>query len=432
MKLKVWLTAVLIPLTAYVVAAQPSSAPPPPAVPPPATSVEPTAAAPSVTTPVTTTTTNSTAATKAKKKKAKKVAKATKTTKAKTAAAKETPAKSRSVIVLNPPVMASVKCEVLDVRGQGSFAGEVIGHVKKGDTVTVLEEITLSHAHSGEPAQWSRILMPTNIGAWVAGQFISSENKTVRVKKVNLRSGPGENYSVVGGLEKGTAIEEIGRKSGWIKIASPTNAFAFVASEYLEPKSGELAANSAPPTVPTPAPQTAPQPSVPTPPQPVQSAPVVVNVPPPEPTPAAPKAVESTPAPPSPSGNGLSAPAPTPASQADQELAASHPTPPPTVAPKAEASVPATGPAPMAADDGTPRVVTREGYVKRSYNIQSPTAFALHDIKTGEVIEFLEPPPRSKFKAFLGTRVRATGAEYFDARWPRTPILKVELVNLMP
>ncbi len=102
---------------------------------------------------------------------------------------KTTPVKKN--VVLNPPVTAIVKCDVLDVRGQGSFTGEVITHVKKGESVTVLEETTLDHVHPNEPAQWSRIVLPTNTPVWVDADFIEPESKAVRVKKVNVRGGPG-------------------------------------------------------------------------------------------------------------------------------------------------------------------------------------------------------------------------------------------------
>jgi hypothetical protein len=71
--------------------------------------------------------------------------------------------------------------------------------------------------------------------------------------------------------------------------------------------------------------------------------------------------------------------------------------------------------------------------VHRAYNIQAPTGYELHDIKTGELIDYLQPPPaQKKFKAFVGTRVRITGTEFLDANWPRTPVLRIETVDLMP
>ena len=146
----------------------------------------------------------------------------------------KTTSATNNVVVIDPPVTATVKCDVLDVRGQGSFAGEVITHVKKGDSVLVSEEITLAHAHAGEPQQWSRIAMPTNASLWVNADYIDPDTNTVRVKKVNVRGGPGENYSVVAQLDKGSVVKVLDKKEGWLQIEAPTNAYAFVASEYLE------------------------------------------------------------------------------------------------------------------------------------------------------------------------------------------------------
>lgn len=397
MKLNAWLITFLTPLVALTVVAQTPPAPPPAVPPPPAvTATEP---AP---TPVAPTATTNAAAKPAKKAKAK--AKAKHKESAAKETAKKAEAKPSGVIVLNPPVTATVKADVLDVRGQGSFVGEVIGHVKKGDTVTVVEEITHVHAQSGEPKQWSKIVMPTNIHVWLSGQFVDS-NKTVRVKKINLRGGPGENYSVVGSLEKGASVDEIKRKAGWVEIAPPTNAFAFVASEYLEAGGPAPEVATAPPPTPVP--------------QPPPAAPTIVNVQP-EAAPA--------PAPAPPPSTGIAAPAPTASSQADQELAAlRHATP-------AEPAASAPAPAPAAPPDTeqSPRIVTREGYVHRSYNIQAPEGYELHDIKTGDLTEYLQPGRLQKFHTYLGSRVRVTGPEYLDPRWPRTPVLHIETVELMP
>jgi uncharacterized protein YgiM (DUF1202 family) len=323
----------------------------------------------------------------------------------------------KSSVVLNPPVTAIVKCDVLDVRGQGSFAGEVITHVKKGESVTVLEEITLGHVRPSEPGQWSRIVMPAKATVWVDADFIDAETKAVHVKRVNLRGGPGENYSIVGRLDKGTAVKEIRKKEGWVEIETPANAFAFVASEYLDK---QAAATPAPVAAAAPPLVTPPPTAAAAAPPPAVETPVVVNVPA-ETVPAPAKPVETAPA-------GPVAPAPTAASQADQERAALHrATAPAAPAPAAAATQP------QPAKQETPRIVTREGFVHRAYNIQAPAGYELHDIKTGELIEYLQPAPGpKKFKIFVGTRVRITGAEFLDPSWPRTPVLRVQTVDLMP
>jgi uncharacterized protein YgiM (DUF1202 family) len=53
------------------------------------------------------------------------------------------------------------------------------------------------------------------------------------VKKLNLRAGPGENYSVLGVIESGTPVKEIQVKGDWMEIEAPADAYAFVAAMYL-------------------------------------------------------------------------------------------------------------------------------------------------------------------------------------------------------
>jgi len=406
MKLKVWLLSSLTPLTVASVLAQtqptasPAAPPPPALTQPPA--VEPEPAAPPT----------NTAPAKPKHTKSKAKAKHPKSTASSGA--------SNNVVVLNPPMLATVKCDVLDVRGQGSFVGEVITHVKKGETVTVLAEATHAHAKAGEPSKWSRISLPAGTKVWVAAAFVDAEGGTVKAKKINVRGGPGENYSVVARLEKDAPIKVMEKKSSWVAIESPANAEGYVASEYVEKTS------EAPATAPASAPPgalAANNNAAPT--QTLTLPPVNLKVTPP-PTEVSVPAETPQPAPPAP---GPSAPAPTPTSQADQERAGLHQATP--VEPLNVAAPTAPPPAEPAKEE-VPRIVTREGYVHRSYNIQAPVDYELRDIKTGEMTEFIAPAPGQKFKVFVGTRVRITGAETFDPRWPRTPILLVQTVDLMP
>ena len=58
-------------------------------------------------------------------------------------------------------------------------------------------------------------------------------NNTVLTKKLNMRGGPGENYSVLGTLEHGASVNVIRTKGEWLEIEPPANAYAFVAAMYL-------------------------------------------------------------------------------------------------------------------------------------------------------------------------------------------------------
>jgi len=319
-------------------------------------------------------------------------------------------------IVLEPPVAATVKSAHVNVRGKASFAGETLGHLQKGDPVTVLEQITLGRTTQDEPADWAKIAMPPGILVWVDGELVDAAAKTTKRGKVNLRGGPGENYSVLGRLDKGAAIKEVKSEKGWIAIEAPTNAYAFVAAEFLEMQSVPAVVVTPPSPTPTPAPEPAPAPASPPAPAPEPQAVTA-------PAPGSPSAATNEPA-----ATAPVAPAPA-SSQSDvnRELEALH---------RAVANEPAPIGTPGApsglSEPPTPRIVTREGFVRRAYNIQAPADYELHDILTGRLIDYVQPKKGQNFKIFVGTRITVTGPEGMDPRWPRTPVLEVQTAALMP
>jgi uncharacterized protein YgiM (DUF1202 family) len=326
--------------------------------------------------------------------------------------------KSSSVkkkVVLDPPVAATVKSAHVNVRGQASFAGETLGHLQKGDTVTVLEQITLSRPTQDEPAEWAQIAMPPGILAWVNGELVDAAAKTTKRGKVNLRGGPGENYSVLGRLDKGAPIKEIKSEKGWIAIEAPSNAYAFVAAEFLEMQPAPAVVVT--PPAPTPAPEAAPPPAPVSAPAP---EPLVTNAATPAPAAAA---VTNEPAAAAPV-----APAPTSTpSDTDRELEALH-----RAVAKEPGPIGSPGAASAPNEPLPPRIVTREGFVRRAYNIQAPSDYELHDNLTGRLIDFLQPKKGQNFKIFVGTHITVTGPEGVDARWPRTPVLEVQTAALIP
>ena len=303
--------------------------------------------------------------------------------------------KKESAALEAGPAMVSQKSVV--VRGQAAINSEIVTRLKGGDKVTILEIKTIK-PKMDEPAKWARIAMPSTVAVWVNKSFIDDATKTVKPKKLNLRGGPGENFSVVGHLEKGAAIKEIESKGDWIKIEPPAGAYAFVAAHLLIRVPDALAATSAtapkiadatPPPVPiqtinTPPPVVTPPPPVFTPP-PVVAAPPPVFTPPPVVNPPPPVLVEVV-----------------------------TPKPPP----------------PPAEDILIKRVVTREGIVNRAVSVQSPTHFILESLDNKKTINYLYSPSTNiALKSFFGQRILITGEELLDERWPNTPVINVETLQ---
>lgn len=289
------------------------------------------------------------------------------------------------------PGPAVVKQNNVNVRGQAAINSEVLTRLKKGDYVTVFEEVTLKKPKADEPAKWARIALPTNSAVWVHSSFIDPANKTVVPKRLNLRSGPGENYSVIGRLDKGKAVKEIETKGEWLKIEPPADAYGFVAAHLLSKESAPPVIVALEPSKPAGTPEVTP---VVTPPPPATTTEPVVAPPPVVTPPAA--------------------------------------TPPPVVV----APPPSTpGPAPEPREEIlVKRVVSREGIVKRSVSIQAPTYFVLAALDTGKTINYVYSSTNSNvvLKDYFDQRVIVTGEELLDERWPNTPVITVDTIEAVP
>ena len=277
------------------------------------------------------------------------------------------------------PGPAVVREKTVNVRGKAAINSEVVNQLKRDERVTVIEEVTLKKPKADEPARWAKIELPANTPVWVNANFIDGESKTVKATRLNLRSGPGENYSVIGRIERGTKIQELEAKGDWLKIEPPPGAYAFVAAHLLRPEIAETAAAPAEPPA-----------------KPLETAQV-------EPQPA-------------------------PAQPGEPEKPI---TPTETPAPAVTATTP-TEPAPQPEpDEEVKRIVTREGIVRRSVSIQAPTYFVLESIDTGRAVNYLFST-NIALKDFRGHRIQVEGEEMLDERWPNTPVIAVEKLEAVP
>ncbi len=297
----------------------------------------------------------------------------------KAAAPKKAPLNEPTVALL--PGTAEVASPNLNVRGQAGLKGEVVARLKQGASVTVLSQITLDRHASGEPAQWARIALPASTPVWVHSTFIDPASKTVVPKKLNLRAGPGENFSVLGVLERGAAVQEITSKKGWTQIQPPASACAFVAAMYLKQESsGAMATNvaSSTETAPVPAPVLTPV---------VEAAPIVTE-----------------PAPPVPAAT----PEPAVPALVETNLAVVDTNPPP------------------------PRIVSHEGVVRSVTSIIAPTAYVLCDAVTGREINYLyTTSPNLDISRYSGMHIVVTGEEGLAERWKETPVLTIQRIEVL-
>ncbi len=300
---------------------------------------------------------------------------------------KAAPKKKAAVVELKTvplvPGTAVVVASNVNVRAQAKLKSEVVTRLTKGQMVTVLEEIVRNNSGPEEPSAWAKIVLPANAHAWVSSAFIDATNKTVVPKKLKLRAGPGENYSVVGMLERGESVKDLTVKGEWTEIEAPTNAYAFMAAQYLKQEAaGAVAAAPTVPPEPTPAPA------------------VVAENPTMAPAPTEAPAVTSTPAENAAMTNVVAEATGTNAT----DLAMPEEPPP-------------------------PRIVEHEGLVRGMTSIQAPSHFALVSAENGRLIDYLHTTSRDlDLRRYKGLKVIVTGEEGLDERWGNTPVITIQKI----
>jgi uncharacterized protein YgiM (DUF1202 family) len=261
---------------------------------------------------------------------------------------------------------ASVIASNVNIRGQAKLRSEVIGKLQKGDSVDVLEEILLRKSETNEPSAWAKIILPASTHVWVNSSFVSS-NKTVVPKKLKLRGGPGEEYSMLGIIKRGDEVKEVGTKGDWIEIEAPPEACGFVAARYLKQE-------------PTPVETT----------EPPTTTTVVTENPPVTPATNEP-----------------------PVTPTEPTTAAATTNEPPAK--------------PVVEEPPPRRIVDREGFVRGTFSIQAPTKYELVSPETGKVINYLyTSSARLDLGQYKGMRIVVTGEEGLDDRWRNTPVITIQ------
>ena len=226
---------------------------------------------------------------------------------------------------------------------QPSAGAQQLGNASSGEIVFV----------SRIDGEWAAIAPLDRHSVWLNKDFV--EGNRVIAKSIQVRSGPGVQYDVVGSLERGAPVMPLGEEGEWCKIAPPSSATLWVRARDL---SG-IATHTTPirevATVTTPEITTQP---VPEPTPPPSSSTVSAELPPPDspvpPPPATPEpppvqVTEVASTPPS------SEPPPPPSSSTIKVAPSIPPAPKPLTRPT---PWPQTAPSPMASGAAPARPVT--------------------------------------------------------------------------
>ena len=352
---------------------------------------------------------------------------------------------------VTPTEAGIVSGERVNIRARASLIGERVAQLRKGDKVTVLAKVTVAPPHKGEPTDWLKIAMPAAGQTWVHLSFVK-EGK-VTAKKLNVRAGGSERFSIVGRLAKGDAVKEKRTAGDWIEIEHPAGAHAYVAAKFIElgQAAEETKSEETPEAKPAEVTQTEEPKETP------EAKPAAEEVTEAEESEGKPEAIAEAKGEPEESnetnepGNMPEPPAPevvvvdAPESGDAQKPPMGNPEDAEEAKPEPASAVTDTKlPVPP------PRIVTREGTIKRRFfrSPKAPSRFELLD-DNGRTINYLYSSDSGPLKSAKGEdgepitftnlmgmlrnrRVILTGIEAVDPRWPSLPLLDVRTLKTLP
>ncbi|HMO51402.1 MAG TPA: SH3 domain-containing protein [Kiritimatiellia bacterium] len=134
-------------------------------------------------------------------------------------------------------ILARVNADRVNLRARPDQQSETVSQVGIGDALAV---------RSIQDA-WIEIVPPESVDFWVHREFIVDD--IVVVNRLNVRSGAGINYNVVGSYSRGETIKRRGSFGEWLKVSAPSDASLWVSRDLVE---------LIYPPVPAPAPEAAP------------------------------------------------------------------------------------------------------------------------------------------------------------------------------
>ncbi|MDF3129852.1 SH3 domain-containing protein [Kiritimatiellaeota bacterium B1221] len=153
------------------------------------------------------------------------------------------------------PIEVTVLGDRVNLRNAKGTESDVVGQANYGQK---LQAISIDD-------EWVQVRPPADLAAWVYSPLLF-EDKEVRAPELNVRSGPGTQFIILGELKRGDPVSVIESLEEWRKIEPPEAVTLWISRDFVQiPESALLPEITPEPTpLPTPAPPPAPTP-VPTP-----------------------------------------------------------------------------------------------------------------------------------------------------------------------
>jgi uncharacterized protein YraI len=122
----------------------------------------------------------------------------------------------------DPEMPVVVKGSRVNLRAGAALTFEVVHQVQQGQPL-------IARSFEGE---WVEVVPPEGCSVWVHRDFI--EDGRVSAADLNVRAGPGSNYSVVGSIPRGTTVESISEHGEWLQTKPFPGCTFWISKEFVE------------------------------------------------------------------------------------------------------------------------------------------------------------------------------------------------------
>ena len=116
----------------------------------------------------------------------------------------------------NTQIHARVNSDRVNLRAKSDLQAETVGQLSAGDILKVLSV----------EGDWVRVAPPPETDMWVHREFLKDD--VVLVNRLNVRSGAGINYNVIGSYQRNDKVVRRGSFGEWVKVAPPADAAVWV------------------------------------------------------------------------------------------------------------------------------------------------------------------------------------------------------------
>lgn len=133
----------------------------------------------------------------------------------------------------------TVTASALNIRSGAGTNNSIVGKTYRGSSVQILESAN----------GWHKVKTSNGTTGWASGQYIninessnsgsnnsgSAVNKSGKVtaSALNIRSGAGTNYSIVGKTYNGNTVEVLESTNGWYKIKTSNGTTGWASAQYI-------------------------------------------------------------------------------------------------------------------------------------------------------------------------------------------------------